>query len=180
MAEMVEITNHSIQILCFVHTSISAIQMKKRVDSLTKLIETQTIYFSAALKCVQCQILIGTPQELSKIVLNDQIPLNTVRFVFIDDADVTIQFDSTKSAFQKLSGFSKFIAYSSSVVHNVKCIIPDVEIFVSCTRYDVISNKITHFVANTPTFDAKISLLLDVIERIDENVIIFASARILF
>lgn len=188
MAELVTTTMcmetkwSSIQVLCFVHTAVGAVQMKKRLDLLNKysLVTSNTIYTGSPLTSViaKSHILIGTPQELAKVVLNDQIPVNRVKFVFFDDADVTMKFDCTKSAIIKLSGFAKFIGYSSSVVHNVNCIIPDIKVLYFCDRSEVMSNKITHYVAEVATFISKIFIVKQLIDSTEENVIIFSSVSI--
>lgn len=138
MSELVNISNSCTQILCFVHTSIAAAQMKIRMDLLNKYtwVTSDVIYTGRPLTSASAKahILIGTPLEIAKVVLNDQIPVNRVRFVFFADADVTMKFDSTKSAIMKLSGFAKFFAFSSSVVARVAYIIPEVNVLRFCQR----------------------------------------------
>lgn len=169
----------SIQVLCFVHKAIGAVQMKRRLDLLNKYsLVTSNTGRPLTSVIAKSHILIGTPQELAKVVLNDQIPVNRVEFVFFDDADVTMKFDCTKSAIIKLSGFAKFIGYSSSVVHNVNCFIPDIKVLYFCDRSEVMSNKITHYVAEVATFISKIFIVKQLIDSTEENVIIFSSVSI--
>lgn len=179
MSELVKMSNNSIMVLCFVHTKISAVQMERRVDLLNKYtgVESSTVYTNHPLTQAK-HILIGTPQELAKLVLNDEVPVHRIRFVFFDDADVTMQFGYVKSAVIKLSGLAKFVAFSSSVVHNVQQIIPDLELLTLCKRAEVMNNKITHFVAEVNTFHSKMNILSNLIDGTEENVIIFSSVRI--
>lgn len=68
MAELVEQTHIEIQIVCFTHTAIAAIQMKERLE----LITTQSCTRVGCVRSGQTkietnvQILVGTPVELAK------------------------------------------------------------------------------------------------------------------
>lgn len=181
-AELVDVSHSTTQVLCFVYNKLGAVQMKKRMDLLNKYtrVRSNAVYTGQPFTSenATCHILIGTPLELAKVVLNDQIPVNHVRAVFFDDADVTMQFDATKSAILKLSGFANFIAFSSSIVHKVDRIIPDVVVLTFCHRNEVMSGNITHFVAECTSLYSKIGMIEELIQRTDDNVMIFASVHI--
>lgn len=164
-------------ILCYVCSSVTAHALKSQLDLLNQNTEKKCglVYYKKR-QTIESQVLIGTPLELSNLVLEDKFPFGGIRYVFFDDSDVTMNFNMVNIVVRKLTQ-ARFIGFTSSVVHGIKSKLPDVDVKTSCGKDDILIGKISHFVTETNSIDEKMRAIAELIRNTEESVIIFGSVR---
>lgn len=178
---MAETTDQRIllpQALCLVASFESAISLKATLDAMIKYtcIESKIIHHNQVWNnlTVHEQILIGTPQEMCRLVSERKISVNEIKLICIDDADVSGQWQEVGSMINKFSN-KKFIVASTYPVQFMAQLIPD--LVCPCEIRKGFTKKMMHFYAIADDLRSKMKQLTELLQsqQLKDQIIVFCS-----
>lgn len=120
-------------------------------------------------------IIIGTPLHLAKLLSQSIIPMNEIKLVCFDDADISGQFEKVQEVICSLP-MTQFLLASSSSIRYFDSIIPELS---SVCEDDISHRGMMHYYMVPESFIEKMDQLKTIISglcrKTSEQIIIFCS-----